>query len=140
MLAKILVAVDGSVYADRAFEMAADLAQKYNSRMLIVHVVHESAGSRLPASAHVAGALLDLGAEIIAAYRKRADGKNLQQNVKTVLKRGDPAQVIIEIAQAEKCDLVVMGSRGRGALKELLLGSVSRKVTNNAGCPVLITR
>lgn len=141
MLAKILVAVDGSAYADRAFEMAADLAQKYGSRLLVLYVVPGPAGGRtMPASAHVSEARLDLGAQVVDAYRIKAEEKNLQNATRTLLKRGDPAQVIIETALAEKCDLVVMGSRGRGALKQLLMGSVSHKVTNQAGCPVLVTQ
>lgn len=143
MLAKILVAVDGSAYADRAFEMAANLAQKYGSQLLVLHVVPGSAGGKrtmMPASAHVSEARLDLGAQVVDAYRIKAEEKSLQNATRTMLKRGDPAQVIIETARAEKCDLIVMGSRGRGALKQLLMGSVSHKVTNQAGCPVLVTR
>ena len=57
-----------------------------------------------------------------------------------LLEMGDAAQKIMEIASEIKCGLVLIGSRGRGGFKELLLGSVSHKVTNHAGCPVLVVK
>lgn len=57
-----------------------------------------------------------------------------------LLKKGDAAQRIIETARDENCDLIVLGHRGMGAFKELLLGSVSHKVAIHAGCPVLVVR
>jgi nucleotide-binding universal stress UspA family protein len=60
--------------------------------------------------------------------------------VTTRLSEGHPADKIIELAEAEHCDLIVMGSRGLGGLKEMFLGSVSDKVADHASCPVLIVR
>jgi nucleotide-binding universal stress UspA family protein len=53
---------------------------------------------------------------------------------------GDAAQRIMETASEVKCGLLILGSRGRGGFKELLLGSVSHKITNHADCPVLIAK
>jgi nucleotide-binding universal stress UspA family protein len=53
---------------------------------------------------------------------------------------GDAAQRIMETASKIKCELLILGSRGRGGFKELLLGSVSHKITNHADCPVLIAK
>jgi nucleotide-binding universal stress UspA family protein len=77
----------------------------------------------------------------MSSYKKKleANEKDLRK-IKTILKQGDAAQRIIETARAEKCDLVVIGSRGLGTFKQLLLGSVSHKVSNYTGCPVLIVR
>jgi nucleotide-binding universal stress UspA family protein len=61
-------------------------------------------------------------------------------SVKTVLRDGDPASVIIEVANDEKPDLLVMGSRGLGGMQRLLLGSVSQKVSHSAGCTVTIVK
>jgi nucleotide-binding universal stress UspA family protein len=56
------------------------------------------------------------------------------------LRDGDPASVIIEVANDEKPDLLVMGSRGLGGMQRLLLGSVSQKVSHSAGCTVTIVK
>jgi len=53
---------------------------------------------------------------------------------------GDPAAEIIEIADKEKADLIIIGSRGLGAIKGVVLGSVSQKVTHHAACPVMIVK
>jgi len=57
-----------------------------------------------------------------------------------MIKQGDPAQIIIEIANRQNYDLIIMGSRGMSAFKELLLGSVSLKVMHHASCPVMVVR
>jgi nucleotide-binding universal stress UspA family protein len=57
-----------------------------------------------------------------------------------LLEMGDAAQRIIETASEVKCGLLLLGSRGNGGFKELLLGSVSHKITNHAECPVLIAK
>ncbi len=139
MFNNILVAVDGSEYSDRAFEIAIDLVQKYGSRLLIIHVAHQSMTSGTRVSAHIDEALLDLGRQTVDSYGRKAEERNVQ-NASTILKKGDAAQKIIETVQTENCDLVVIGSRGKGAFKELLLGSVSHKVTNHVKCPVLVVR
>ncbi len=56
------------------------------------------------------------------------------------LQEGDAAKRIMETANEIDCGLLLMGRRGRGGFKELLLGSVSHKVTNHADCPVLIAK
>lgn len=61
-------------------------------------------------------------------------------NVNTMLKEGDPAQTIIENASKENFDLVVMGSRGLGGLKKLMLGSVSNAVAQKVGSTAMIVK
>lgn len=60
--------------------------------------------------------------------------------MQTLLKLGDYAQVIIDTADQNNYDLIVMGSRGLSVFKELLLGSVSFKVMHHAKCPVMVVR
>jgi nucleotide-binding universal stress UspA family protein len=85
--------------------------------------------------------LMDIGRTIISSYKKKleANEKDLRKTI-ILLKQGDAAQRIIDTARAEKCDLVVIGSRGLGTFKQLLLGSVSQKVSQYANCPVLVIR
>jgi nucleotide-binding universal stress UspA family protein len=77
--------------------------------------------------------------EATAALQRTADGIGTA-NVKASVERGAPGNVLCERAEALNADVVVVGSRGRGAIKRMLLGSVSTYVVNNAPCPVLVVR
>ena len=59
-------------------------------------------------------------------------------NVKTILKKGPAGPVIIEEAEKENCDLIVVGSRGLGNITSVLISSVSNYVVHHAKCPVLL--
>jgi nucleotide-binding universal stress UspA family protein len=80
-----------------------------------------------------------IGQQILNSYEAKVKERRLQ-NVRMLLQEGDAAQKIKETASEVKYGLVLIGSRGRGGFKELLLGSVSHKVTNHADCPVLVVK
>ena len=61
-------------------------------------------------------------------------------NIHTVLIEGDPASKIIGYSEMEKFDIIIMGSRGMGKFKELILGSVSNKILHHAKCSVMVVR
>jgi nucleotide-binding universal stress UspA family protein len=61
-------------------------------------------------------------------------------NIHTVLVEGDPASKIIGYSEMEKIDIIIIGSRGMGKFKELILGSVSNKVLHHAKCSVMLVR
>ena len=86
----------------------------------------------------VVAALTKQEEERIAAVQERLRGPN--RSVEGVVLLGRPATAILEEADRFRADLIVMGSRGRGELASLLLGSVSAEVTDHAPCPVLIVR
>ena len=77
--------------------------------------------------------------QILDSYEAKVKERRLQ-NVRMLLQMGDAAQRIMETANEVKCGLLLIGSRGREGFKELLLGSVSHKVTNHASCPVLVVK
>ena len=83
--------------------------------------------------------LRSIGQQILDSYEAKVKERRLQ-NVRMLLQKGDAAKRIMETASEVKCGLILMGSRGRGGFEELLLGSVSHKVTNHAGCPVLVVK
>ena len=60
--------------------------------------------------------------------------------ITTMLLEGNPASTILEFSQSEKYEVIIIGSRGMGQFKELLLGSVSSKVIQHSSCPVLLIR
>jgi nucleotide-binding universal stress UspA family protein len=139
MFENILVAVDGSKHSDAAFDVATDIAQKYSSQLFVLHVFQGGTGSGTLVSSGVEDDNRSIGQQILNSYEAKAKERRLQ-NVRMLLQMGDAAQRIMETASEVKCGLLILGSRGRGGFKELLLGSVSHKITNHADCPVLIAK
>jgi nucleotide-binding universal stress UspA family protein len=139
MFSTILVATDGSEHARKAVNVAADLGRRYGARVTVVTVFEP-----IP---------IDLGTpygEQLTARRLGAAEELLQESG-AVLERagvayetdtlaGPPARIILEVARSRKPDLIVLGSRGLGPVGQILLGSVSFRVVQEAPCPVLLTR
>jgi nucleotide-binding universal stress UspA family protein len=142
MFENILVAVDGSKHSDAAFDVAMDIYQKYGSQVFVLHVFQGGTGPGTLVSPGFEDDMRDIGQQILDSYEAKVKERrdSLQKNVRMLLEMGDAAQKIMETASKIKCDLVLIGSRGRGGFKELLLGSVSHKVTNHASCPVLVVK
>jgi nucleotide-binding universal stress UspA family protein len=139
LFSKILVAVDGSEPAKRAFERSVYLAQRCNSKLDIIHVVLDSAyGGDSAATFQLIEELKAGGKKLLDECKNEAMINGIQ--VETLLKVGDHAQVLIETADKGDYELIMMGSRGLSPFKELLLGSVSFKVMHHARCPVMVVR
>ena len=138
MFSKILVAIDGSQSAKRAFEQSIFLAAKCDSKLDVVHVVPCEFGGDSVNTFELVEELKNKGKKILEQCKKIAVKKKI--SIKTFSDLGDPAKIIIEIAKNNDYDLIVMGSRGRSAFKELLLGSVTQKVAHHANCPVMVVR
>jgi nucleotide-binding universal stress UspA family protein len=146
---RIIVAVDGSAPSRRAVDLAADLAGKYDAEIVLVTVVPDFAPIFDPAVGeyarveHLQAPKSEYG---LAAAQSALDGaeRAAQENgvarISTALAFGDPAKEIVAAAKKKGADLVVIGSRGFGRLKGLVLGSVAQKVLGHAPCPVLIVR
>jgi nucleotide-binding universal stress UspA family protein len=139
MFASILIAVDGSKHSDAAFDVATDIAQKYGSQLLVLHVFQGGTGPGTLVSPGYEDDMRSIGQQILNSYEAKVKERDLQ-NVTMLLQEGDASQRIIETAREVKCGLILIGSRGRGSFQELLLGSVSHKVTNHADCPVLVVK
>jgi nucleotide-binding universal stress UspA family protein len=116
-----------------------DIAQKYGSQLFVLHVFQGGTGAGTLVSSGVEDDNKSIGQQILNSYEETAKERRLQ-NVRMLLQMGDAAQRIMETASEVKCGLLILGSRGRGGFKELLLGSVSHKITNHADCPVLIAK
>jgi nucleotide-binding universal stress UspA family protein len=139
----ILVAIDGSAHAARALDEAIDLAERDNARLTIMTAVPDPSAWLLTGAAY--GGEIDyvaLSEESERKYRELLDKAAFQvpQGV-SVTKRlvhGRPGDRILEQITEGHHDLVVMGSRGRGNVRSLVLGSVSHQVLNAAPAAVLI--
>jgi nucleotide-binding universal stress UspA family protein len=116
-----------------------DIAQKYGSQVFVLHVFQGGTGSGTLVSPGFEDDMRSIWQQILDSYEAKVKERRLQ-NVRMLLQMGDAAQRIMETASKIKCEFLILGSRGKGGFKELLLGSVSHKVTNHADCPVLIAK
>jgi len=138
VFSNILVAVDGSESAKKAFERSIYLAQKCNSRIDLVHVVQCEVGGDSANTFEIIDKLKEKAKKMLEEYKIQAAEKNVPIQITVI--QGDPAKAIIELAKAKSYDLIIMGTRGRTAFQELLIGSVSQKVMHHASCPVMVIR
>ncbi len=139
MYRNILVAVDGSEHSNKALKQAEALARALKSQLYLVHAY--------PNTSDVAGySDYDL---LVAKRKKKAQGTLDEARAKiddqelvaeVLLVEGSDAEAVLDAAKQRQVDLIVMGSRGLGTLKGMLLGSVSQKVSHLAECPVLLVR
>jgi nucleotide-binding universal stress UspA family protein/nitrite reductase/ring-hydroxylating ferredoxin subunit len=116
----VVVATDGSPTADRAARKGLDLARKVGASATLVYVGHPSTG------------------EIVLKDTLEGMGEGMDAKLRIV--GGDPAEKIIEVAEAERADLVVVGNKGMTGATRFLLGSIPQKVLEHAQCDVLIAR
>ena len=144
MFSRILVGLDGSEYSVKALEFAIDLAKKYRSQMVLVHVVMRQIYAINPPEAGIlAGTAIvreleTEGKAILTRGEETVKAQGLP--VETRLRQGVPAEELLRATVDEKADLMVLGSRGLSQVKAFLLGSVSDKVSHHAKCPTLIVR
>lgn len=142
MFHNILVAVDGSEHAGRALEEAIDLARADNAKLTVLASVPDPS-SWVVTGAYAGGVDFDrLRSDAEQEYASMLDDavSKVPDNVSVtkVLIHGRPAENIVEQVRKGGHDLVVMGSRGRGEVRSLLLGSVSHEVLNASPAAVLI--
>ena len=129
-LSKILVAVDGSEIAEKALEYAVQLAKKHKAKVTLLNVGESKIFGLKPEVAR------KIGESVLSDAAAKAKGLKLN----TRLEFGNAAETIIEIAEKENYDLIVVGSRGLSSVKRFFLGSVSDDVSHHAKCSVLIAR
>jgi nucleotide-binding universal stress UspA family protein len=176
MFETILVPTDGSEHAGKALQLATDIAEKYEARLILLHVVPSgplpedlrrmarsehivsearggsaplSPGGKFPASTILgteaesvaeARQVRQFIAEGIIARAKRVADKKSVKDISAVIEDGDPTEQILRYAEKEAANLIVMGSRGLGDLKGLLMGSVSHKVSQMSPCSCITVK
>ena len=140
---KIVVGVDGSEGAAAALEFAAAEAALREARLRVV------SAWELPTSVYAGGFAPALDSSTLDAFRERAQA-TADEAAATVKKQqpavdceakaveGQPSAILLD--EAADADLIVVGNRGLGGFKTLLLGSVGQQVVHHASCPVVVVR
>jgi len=137
----ILVPTDGSAGVERAVEHAVDLADTHEATLHALYVVNTASYSSMPMETsweHVRDMLGEEGERALERVGDIADGADVP--VESVVVDGSPSREIVRYAEQEPCDLVVMGTHGRGGIDRLLLGSVAERVVRASAVPVLTVR
>ncbi|HET6438740.1 MAG TPA: universal stress protein [Anaeromyxobacter sp.] len=139
MFQRVLAAVDGSDPSLKAVRLAAEVARRFGGRLTLVHVV-----PRLLLPPDVYGLTIATvekehrayAESVLAGAVAAVEGPGLE--VSTTVLFGPPAETIAEQAAAAEVGLVVVGSRGHGAVARMFLGSVSDRLVHICGKPVLV--
>jgi nucleotide-binding universal stress UspA family protein len=146
MFQSVLVGTDGSETAHTALVRAIELAAGLSARLGIVSAYEPVSDPRLRGEQVIAPKdvqwAINPHDEVLALLEQaRADAlRGGVTEVETYARQGDAADAIIDIAEEQRCDLIVVGNKGMTGAKRFLLGSVPNKVSHHAPCSVLIVR
>jgi nucleotide-binding universal stress UspA family protein len=137
----IIAPTDFSEHSQQAIQYARELAQTFGATLVLLHVVE------LPPSPIEGLPPSQLGGTLLEDLEQQATSNLAQVLAKeaevTVVRRvvvGIPYRRIVEVAEAEKVDLIVMATHGRTGFSHLFMGSVAERVVRTAPCPVLTIR
>jgi nucleotide-binding universal stress UspA family protein len=140
MFKNILIGIDGSEHSYHAAQVAGDLARSIKADMLWVVICYDPIPSYMGESIlekEIAKKIME--SEKIMAKALEVIG-TIPGELQTQIIEGPPAEAILSVADTRNNDLIIMGTRGLGALTGLLIGSQSQKVISHAKCPVLLVR
>ena len=136
---KILAAIDGSDYSSLIVDKAIALAQLVDAKILLLHchrkfTIIESHAYR---EEEMSG-LINAADKLVHPFIRRIQDAGIE--VESRIMEEPAAEAITEIARIERCDLIVLGTRGLTNLAGLIVGSVTNRVLQTAPCSVLVVR
>jgi nucleotide-binding universal stress UspA family protein len=145
MFRTIVVGTDGSETAGKAVAQAAELAAQVDATLLVVSAFEPVSGARLREEAEQAPDdvrwMVNPREDVDATLSSATELAELQGvATRTFARQGDPADAILDVAEEQGADLIVVGNKGMTGAKRFLLGSVPNKVSHHAPCSVLIVR
>ena len=138
MYDRILLPTDGSEGTNRAVRQAIDLAAETGAELHVLFVVEDMPYAPEMMDEQVEMRPREIGQEAVEDIRERADETGVA--VERVVEAGTPPPAILNYADSEDFDLIVMGTHGRGGLNRLLLGSVAERVVRSATVPFMTVR
>lgn len=139
MIEHILFPTDGTPGTEQIETRVIDLAQKYGARVTLLHVRESLVGNY----ENTFERLTELEEHLVSSATrmlKAAEGRlrDARVDVRCLLEKGKPSDVILHVAERDECDMIIMGSRQLTPLRKVLLGSVSHAVVNHSLIPVCI--
>jgi len=132
---KILVAVDGSETSSKAAENASELAEKYGADLIALHIVPPNIKS-----SEIFDLAKQYGQNIVDEVKHEASAKKLNVQTKVLWDVGSITKAIVEFAENNKVNLIVLGTRGISGIKRMLLGSTASGVVTYSHCPVMVVK
>lgn len=138
---KIMVPLDGSPESAKAFTFGLDLAGKYGADLVLAHVVDMNekmtALDQVTMSGYVPSEIMEDGYRLLSRFARKVPP---DIRLDTVVHIGAPPQTLLSMAEDTKADLIVIGSRGLGAVRSIVMGSVSQYILHHARAMVTIVK
>ncbi|OWA33916.1 universal stress protein UspA [Saccharibacillus sp. O16] len=143
LFSKILLAYDGSKASNKALDRAVALATASPGAVLEVLHIYDYprffVGDGIaPVPGSVNKEFFDLAEQTVEEARRRIQDAGVDARIE--MRQGAPAVLILEYAKEMEADLIIIGSRGLGAIREFVLGSVSHNVVQQSRIPVLVVK
>ena len=136
---KILVCTDGSEIAEKAIAYAADFAKNYHADLTVIYVIDHETSMKKPVYDKY-GDQTKKAKDILKDARKTIAQAGADIQVTDRIAVGPISREIVRISKTEGFESIVIGTRGLGGLRRMLLGSVAEDVIHHAHCPVVVVR
>jgi nucleotide-binding universal stress UspA family protein len=145
MFGSIVVGTDGSETAQEAVRQATELAKAVGSRIYLVSAFEPVGNQRLREERQQVPEdmqwMVNPREDVEATLNEAGEQiKEAGVDVETFARQGDPADAILDVAEENNADLIIVGNKGMSGAKRFLLGSVPNKVSHHAPCSVMIIR
>jgi nucleotide-binding universal stress UspA family protein len=141
MISTVAVGTDGSDTASKAVETAADMARRYDAKLVLISAFSDSKDD---GPANLSGSSLEIQWATSPAARLTEQLERAQATLRasgiecsTMIEEGDPAEVLVSLAERCGADVLVIGNKG---MQRRVLGSVPNTVTHKAGCSVFVVK
>jgi nucleotide-binding universal stress UspA family protein len=147
-ISKILVAIDGSEHSFKASECALELAKSFGAQLYAVTVTYIPASDHLSQKEVLSKSLVEDSSNKnmkdagnwFENFTQNAKQDNIQLKTELINSARPVDYVILEYAEEQKIDLIVVGTKGRTRFKKLLLGSIASSIVTYAHCPVMVVK
>jgi nucleotide-binding universal stress UspA family protein len=138
MKTRILIAFDGSDQAQKAFNFALDMSEKYSAMLTVISIARPP---EPPVNVELQAILDSATSYYEAGFAKMKDRcASAGVECSFEIRVGHPAEQIVHFADEKKMDIIVVGHRGKSLFKRWLLGSVAKRVLSYASCTVIVVR
>jgi nucleotide-binding universal stress UspA family protein len=135
MIETVAVGTDGSETAAQAVDMAADIAERFGAKVVVLSALQQGNAPINPDERQWATNPDSLLREIVGRTERSLSSRGIE--CESLLRDGDPADVLVELAEECQADVLVIGNKG---MKRRILGSVPNSVTHKAPCAVLVVK